>query len=309
MSSFLKNTGDIILDAVLTDEGRRRLSLGDGSFKITKFALADDEINYGLYDADAAAGSEDTNVMLTPIFEAMTNNAASVKNKLISIARTDLLFLPVLKLNTLDSVSKQSSITTLDSQFIVNVPSLSSNNEDTTLALLKTQNGNSTTTGILDLNVDSYIRIDQGLDTTQLSNQRSLLTTFSELFETEYNISVDDRLLNLFQPKEDIAIDPITIDDDKIATYKVNISTNSEFVSEIDVTTASNLKTISGYQGSRLEFRPISKPIISDYLFSTLGSTVSLGGTNTKIIRTNIRVVGVTTGYSLDIPVILAKKA
>jgi hypothetical protein len=37
--AFLDNSGDIILDAVLTDEGRRRLALGDGSFRITKFAL------------------------------------------------------------------------------------------------------------------------------------------------------------------------------------------------------------------------------------------------------------------------------
>ena len=37
--AFLDNSGDIILDAVLTDTGRFRLARGDGSFKITKFAL------------------------------------------------------------------------------------------------------------------------------------------------------------------------------------------------------------------------------------------------------------------------------
>ena len=45
--AFLDNSGDIILDAVLTDLGRERLARGDGSFKITKFAVADDEIDYG----------------------------------------------------------------------------------------------------------------------------------------------------------------------------------------------------------------------------------------------------------------------
>ena len=44
--AFLDNSGDIILDAVLTDTGRLRLAKGDGSFNITKFALGDDEINY-----------------------------------------------------------------------------------------------------------------------------------------------------------------------------------------------------------------------------------------------------------------------
>ena len=47
--AFLDNTGDIILDAVLTDTGRKRLAQGDGSFRIVKFALADDEIDYSLY--------------------------------------------------------------------------------------------------------------------------------------------------------------------------------------------------------------------------------------------------------------------
>ena len=46
---FLDNSGDIILDAVLTDTGRFRLAKGDGSFRITKFALGDDEIDYTKY--------------------------------------------------------------------------------------------------------------------------------------------------------------------------------------------------------------------------------------------------------------------
>ena len=37
--AFQNNSGDIILDVVLTDEGRRRLALGDGSFQITQFCL------------------------------------------------------------------------------------------------------------------------------------------------------------------------------------------------------------------------------------------------------------------------------
>ena len=43
--AFLDNSGDIILDAVLTDTGRFRLAKGDGSFKIVKYAFADDEID------------------------------------------------------------------------------------------------------------------------------------------------------------------------------------------------------------------------------------------------------------------------
>jgi len=42
------STNNIILDAVLTDYGRQALARNDGSFRITKFSLADDEVNYGI---------------------------------------------------------------------------------------------------------------------------------------------------------------------------------------------------------------------------------------------------------------------
>ena len=55
--AFLDNSGDIILDAVLTDTGRMRLARGDGSFKIVKFAMGDDEIDYTSFDGDHPSGS------------------------------------------------------------------------------------------------------------------------------------------------------------------------------------------------------------------------------------------------------------
>ena len=80
--AFLDNSGDIILDAVLTDTGRMRLAKGDGSFRITKFGLADDEIDYENYNKDHASGSAyyDLNVMLTPVLEAFTNNTSRDRN-------------------------------------------------------------------------------------------------------------------------------------------------------------------------------------------------------------------------------------
>ena len=87
--AFLDNSGDIILDAVLTDTGRMRLAKGDCSFKIAKFALGDDEINYGLYDYSNPSGSAyyDLNILQTPILEAFTNNTSFLKSKLIQVLR------------------------------------------------------------------------------------------------------------------------------------------------------------------------------------------------------------------------------
>ena len=55
--AFLDNSGDIILDVVLTDHGRMVLSKGDGSFQITKFALSDEEIDYSLYNSSHSTRS------------------------------------------------------------------------------------------------------------------------------------------------------------------------------------------------------------------------------------------------------------
>jgi len=46
---YLNNTV-ITVDAILTTKGRQLLAKNDGSFKITQFALSDDEINYTLYN-------------------------------------------------------------------------------------------------------------------------------------------------------------------------------------------------------------------------------------------------------------------
>ena len=46
---FLNNT-TVTVDAILTKKGRELLAQGTEAFNITKFALADDEIDYGLWD-------------------------------------------------------------------------------------------------------------------------------------------------------------------------------------------------------------------------------------------------------------------
>ena len=108
--AFLDNSGDIILDAVLTDTGRLRLAKGDGSFNITKFALGDDEINYTLYDKNHPSGSAyfDVEILQSPVLEAFTNNTSVLKSKLMSISRTNLLYLPEIRNNATDGIAVNS---------------------------------------------------------------------------------------------------------------------------------------------------------------------------------------------------------
>ena len=90
--AFLDNSGDIILDAVLTDLGRKRLA--QGNFKISKFALGDDEIDYTLYNRNHPSGSSyfDLEIMQTPVFEAFTQTNANINYGLMISANTLALF-------------------------------------------------------------------------------------------------------------------------------------------------------------------------------------------------------------------------
>jgi len=99
--AFLDNSGDIILDAVLTDLGRKRMS--EGNFRITQFALGDDEVVYSLYNKNHPSGSAyyDLEILQTPVFEAFTRTNANINYGLASYnGNQNLLYLPSMKLNT-----------------------------------------------------------------------------------------------------------------------------------------------------------------------------------------------------------------
>ena len=51
------NNQVVTVDAILTKKGRQLLAQNDGSFRITQFALADDEIDYTLYNPANPQGS------------------------------------------------------------------------------------------------------------------------------------------------------------------------------------------------------------------------------------------------------------
>ena len=101
--AFLDNSGDIILDAVLTETGRKRMS--SGRFRISKFAFGDDEINYAQFDKNHPSGSAyyDLEVLQTPVFEAVTQINANINYGLMSYTNPNLLYMPILKRNEIDN--------------------------------------------------------------------------------------------------------------------------------------------------------------------------------------------------------------
>jgi hypothetical protein len=100
------STNNIILDAVLTDFGRQ--ALANQSFSIAKFALGDDEINYGIISKYGRQIGREKIEKNTPVFEAFTNQALGLKYKLVSTPRP-LLYLPKLELQSVSPVTLTTS--------------------------------------------------------------------------------------------------------------------------------------------------------------------------------------------------------
>lgn len=84
--AYLDNSS-ITVDAVLTKKGREILSKGGDAFKITKFALSDDEIDYSLWNPLHPSGSAYYGKVIEnmPVLEALIDESQAMRYKLISI--------------------------------------------------------------------------------------------------------------------------------------------------------------------------------------------------------------------------------
>ena len=313
--AFLDNSGDIILDAVLTDSGRFRLAKGDGSFKIVKFALGDDEINYQLYDKNDSRGSAfyDLEILQTPVLESFTNDDSSMKSKLISIPRTNLLYLPVIIPNEKEPIYTRHSSGT----WVVAVAQNTVGTISSAGLIISTGNTDSSvTTGILNGfnpggNGNAMIRVDQGLNTTEIP---STFTLDADLVETQYMVEMDNRFGSIVDSQGN-ATTKSFVDDDNIATYYFAKDDGNGNSMIVDI--GQNETTDSSIQGPRGTFFNFKLQASTDlrtsnYLFDELGTTgLSVAGASTvtcRFIDTTVRVMGATTGYRVDVPVRFVKK-
>tara|TARA_B100000085_G_scaffold76522_2_gene68726 strand:+ start:2042 stop:2698 length:657 start_codon:yes stop_codon:yes gene_type:complete len=100
----------VTVDAILTKKGRELLAKGDGSFKITQFALADDEIDYTLYNPSHPSGSAlyGEAIENLPLVEAFPDETQIMKYKLTTLPRGTSK-LPVLDLGFASVTLKQGA--------------------------------------------------------------------------------------------------------------------------------------------------------------------------------------------------------
>jgi hypothetical protein len=104
------NNSVITVDAILTKKGRELLAKSDGSFRITQFALADDEIDYTLYNPSHPSGSAYYGEAIDnmPLLEAFPDDQQIMKYKLVTLPRGTAK-LPVLDLGYAAITLKQGA--------------------------------------------------------------------------------------------------------------------------------------------------------------------------------------------------------
>ena len=104
------NNSVVTVDAILTTKGRQLLSKNDGSFRITQFALADDEIDYTLYNPNHPSGSTyyGEAIQNMPLLEAFPQETQIMKYKLVTLPRGTAK-MPILDLGYSAIVIKQGA--------------------------------------------------------------------------------------------------------------------------------------------------------------------------------------------------------
>ena len=106
---YLNNT-IVTVDAILTTKGRQLMAQNNGTFRITQFALADDEIDYTLYNPNHPSGSAYYGEAIDnmPLLEAFPQENQTMKYKLVTLPRGTAK-LPILDLGYTAIVIKQGA--------------------------------------------------------------------------------------------------------------------------------------------------------------------------------------------------------
>ena len=183
-----QNNSRITVDAILTKKGREALARNDGSFRITQFALADDEIDYTKYNPSHPSGSSFYGEAIDnmPLLEAFPDESQIMKYKLVTLPRGTAK-LPVLDLGYTAITLKQGaqlSITPQTLNYLDNAQSFETSGYAATIAdvrLLSTFNG-------VGINTDAANQANNAATTTVGTNvSKTVIGTQINLRATTVN--------------------------------------------------------------------------------------------------------------------------
>ena len=324
--AFLDNSGDILLDVVLTSEGRKRLAAG--TFKPTKYALGAQEINYGLYDGTNTSGSAyfDLSILQTPIEIAHTDASISLQTKLFTLTSVDgdpqLLYLPQLKLDN-GITEKASALASGRNAFAVVA-------DDATYNQLVTAGSNALPTGFIDgrnaaiASAGIKVRTPLGIVNaiSNNPNEDPFVPLDPSLDESRYNVTLDNRFLQLVQPTNldgsgvagivpSAATSNLFSGDDFLRTYPVSKDlTPTLFVP------GANIKKVSAFQGPSTT-RVLGATFVvnatnQDNMFTTykIGnvSDYASSGVQMEVIQTSVKIATFAYGYTITVPLEIIRK-
>jgi hypothetical protein len=145
------NNSVVTIDAILTKKGRELLARSDGSFRITQFALSDDEIDYTLYNPTHPSGSAFYGEAIDnmPLLEAFPDETQIMKYKLVTLPRGTSK-MPVLNIGYASIALKQGaslSITPQTLNYLGNNQVFETNGYTVTISDVRVLN-NITATGV-----------------------------------------------------------------------------------------------------------------------------------------------------------------
>ena len=200
------NNSKITVDAILTKKGREALARNDGSFRITQFALADDEIDYTQYNPSHPSGSSFYGEALDnmPLLEAFPDESQIMKYKLVTLPRGTAK-LPVLDLGYTAITLKQGaqlSITPQTLNYLDAAQSFETSGYSATIAdirLLSTFNGvGINTNASIQANQQANTTVGTSVSKTVIGTQINLrATTINTLFGSNSSIKTTITVVGL----------------------------------------------------------------------------------------------------------------
>jgi|TARA_R110002049_G_scaffold1663_3_gene12665 hypothetical protein len=195
------NNQVVTIDAILTKKGRELMAKNDGSFQITQFALADDEIDYTLYNPTHPSGSAYYGEAIDnmPLLEAFPDESQIMKYKLATLPRGTAK-LPVLDLGYTAITLKQGAslaITPQTLNYLGAATAFEQSGYTATISdvrLMSTFNGvGINTTTATDQNTTSTTTLGTNVSSTVIGTQINLrATTVNTLFgsNTQLNSTI-----------------------------------------------------------------------------------------------------------------------
>ena len=200
------NNQVVTVDAILTKKGRELMAKNDGTFRITQFSLADDEIDYTLYNPTHPSGSSFYGEAIDnmPLLEAFPDETQAMKYQLTTLPRGTAK-LPVLDLGYSAITLKQGAslaITPQTLSYLGNTQTYETSGYSATISdvrILGTFNGVGINTEAANSsNLNSTTTIGTNVSKTIIGTQINLrATTVNTLFGTNTSIAATLTVIGL----------------------------------------------------------------------------------------------------------------